>query len=66
MGDFKGQMKKLANAFANSNGMLKVQHDNDAHHSRTSLASIFEDLASIRKSILGTGAHENAVSIICF
>ncbi|KAL4227851.1 Transient receptor putative cation channel subfamily M member 7 [Mactra antiquata] len=53
-------MKKLASAFTNNNGMLKVQHDTDAHHSRTSLASIFEDLASIRKSILGTGAHENA------
>ncbi|XP_060573986.1 transient receptor potential cation channel subfamily M member 3-like [Ruditapes philippinarum] len=54
-------MKKLANHFTGpSNGMLKVQHDNDTHHSRTSLASIFEDLASIRKSILGSGSHENS------
>lgn len=59
-----GEMKKLANAFSPStNGMLKVQHDNDTHHSRTSLASIFEDLASIRKSILGSSSHENSVRL---
>jgi len=55
-------VKKLANAFtSNQNGMLKVQHDADKHNSRTSLASIFEDLASIRKSILGSGTHDNPV-----
>ncbi|XP_053405277.1 transient receptor potential cation channel subfamily M member 3-like isoform X7 [Mercenaria mercenaria] len=53
-------MKKVSNHFTPSNGMLKVHHDNDNHHSRTSLASIFEDLATIRKSILGSGSHENS------
>jgi len=56
-------MKKLVGSFSGpANGMLRVQHDSDKHHSRTSLASIFEDLASIRKSILGSGSHESAVS----
>lgn len=60
-------VKKITNAFTTSaqNGMLKVQHDADKHNSRTSLASIFEDLASIRKSILGNGAHDNPVSKFC-
>ncbi|XP_052279179.1 transient receptor potential cation channel subfamily M member 3-like isoform X3 [Dreissena polymorpha] len=53
-------MERLGKTFGSTqNGMLNV-HDSEKHHSRTSLASIFEDLASIRKSILGTpGSHEN-------
>ena len=55
-------MKKLAGAFTSATtGMLKVNHGEDTRQSRTSLASIFEDLASIRKSILGHGSHETAV-----
>ena len=55
-------VKKLAGAFTSATaGMLKVQHDEETRQSRTSLASIFEDLATIRKSILGKGSLDNSV-----
>ena len=56
-------VKKLAGAFQiATTGMLKVQHDEETRQSRTSLASIFEDLSTIRKSILGKGSLDNSVS----